>query len=345
MKLTIFFHLYKGRSGLPLSIEYIKLLYKFVPKISIDIKIYSYALSAEEVIFLKNELSMIGSKFIEISFESVPENCESEIPTLRRLKNYVEHSALDDEYIMYLHSKGASYADPIQSKNIANSSILAICAMLQELSSGSPIQDEYNCFGPFLSLGVFRRYDYMSLAYSGNFWFAKASYLNSLSFPAAPMIDSYFNRHLAEEFVGLKGDASSMFNILDESLLDQEELGQEQFVKNLREQIRLFFRASQADRSSANNKLNDQITALSTQQALYSKGRIFWSLRRRLFGNGSYLRRLKLLSYLLDIIFRWHSCELYRFYILPSHWSVLAGLSNIRKVSDMTAGNNREIFP
>ena len=345
MKLTNFFHLYKGRSGLPLSIEYLKLLKKFMPKISVAINIYTYALSAEDINFFKIQLSMIGANFSEISLQTVYEHCESEMPTLRQLKSYVKNLALDDEYIMYLHSKGASYDDPSKSKGIANSSILALCAMIQELQAGSLIGDEYKCFGPFLSLGVFRRYDYMSLAYSGNFWFARADYLDSLSFPAAPMIDSYFNRHLAEEFVGLKGDASSMFNILDESLLDQAELAQEQFVKNLREQIRLFFLASQADRGLVDNKLNAQIKALSTQQALYSKGRIFWGLRRRLFGNGSYLRRLKLLSYVLDVLFRWHSCELYRFYILPSHWSVLAGLTNIKKVSDMTVDSNGKIFP
>jgi len=345
MKLTIFFHLFKGQSGIPLSIDYIKLLYKFIPNISVGIKIYSYALSNEDVDFFRNQLVIADVNFLDISIESESKQCESEIPTLRQLQNYVKNLALDDEYIMYIHSKGASYDDPSQSKSIANSSILAICAMLQELDAGSPIQDEYECFGPFLSLGVFRRYGYMSLAYSGNFWFAKASYLNSLSFPAAPLIDAYFNRHLAEEFIGLKGDASLMFNILDESLLDQDELAQDQFVKNLRRQIRLFSLSSKMDRSLVNSKLNSQIKALSTQQSLYSKGRFFWGLRRQLFGNASFLRRLKLFSYLLDVMFRWHSCELYRFYILPTHWSVLAGIPNIGRTIDMTVDQNGVMLP
>lgn len=62
---------------------------------------------------------------------------------------------------------------------------------------------------------------------------------------------------------------------------------------------------------------------LIDQQKRYSEKRIFWKLRRFIFGNKSILRFSSFFSKVLDRATPWSQSELYRHYIGPKQFSVL----------------------
>ncbi|MBT8556440.1 hypothetical protein G6663_03925 [Polynucleobacter paneuropaeus] len=328
INITIFFHMFKGFHGADLSRYYLEMLRDHLPCNQISIIIYAYGFDHQELTDFQNLLKEKNINFLSLNIYEGSQNCKSEIPTLRRILNHIKNECNDNEFIMYLHSKGASYKDPGESKVIAECSILALAACIQEIIGGSPIQDKYKCYGSFLSLGVFRRFNIMTLAFSGNFWMAKASYLSNLDFPAGAQSEAHHNRHLAEEYLGLKATANEMFNILDFQRKFNSADEKYEFIKLLRFQINFFCSAKETFQNLANQHLNSQIDQLKKQQITYSKKRIFWGLRKYFLGNEAYIRKFKFANFMLERISPWYCCELYRAYILPSHFAGVIKLIN-----------------
>lgn len=325
--------MFRGHHGAALSKYYLAMLRDHLPCNKIEVRIYAYGFNQQELIDFKNTLTENNIFFLSLNIYTGSQHCRSEIPTMRHLVNYIKNECDGDEFIIYLHSKGSSYKEPEESKAIAECSILALAACIQEILEGSPIQEKYQCFGPFLSLGVFRRFNAMTPAYSGNFWMAKASYLSKLAFPTGAQSESYHNRHLAEEYLGRKASASEMFNILDSQVKFAIKDEQSAFIKRLRFQIKFFCNASENLQYLANDLINSQAEKLKQQQSIYSKKRIFWKFRKFIFGNDSYLRQFKLSNLMLEQISPWYCCELYRAYILPSHFSSIIKFIDIENIN------------
>lgn len=330
-RLIVYVHVYKGINGHLLAKEYISifmsLLKCFSGELSINWICYGFDVCNESDI--EGFLSELDANKLVTTVKFKP-SVASEVPTLREMVNHskdIDSSSL----MLYLHSKGASYQNQDFFRNWSIYSVCALAAVVDFVCTRTDCFDEFDAFGSFAGTGVFERYGKMTLAFSGNFWLTTAGFLSRQQVSDAWYSDLYHNRHYAESLIGLKTTSGRLFNLEDNynyySLKWHDE--NNIYDKKMNE-IQNYFEYDNRLRTSVKLYIDSFYESASSQQATYSKSRMFWSLRKWVLGNRSVLRRSNKVSKILDRIFPYFNCELYRHQNGPTHFDVAIKLSKKR---------------
>jgi hypothetical protein len=140
-----------------------------------------------------------------INSDALP--AEYELPTLVDLKNHCD-TELDESYVLYLHHKGASKVGNKKEGNIADWRNLMLYFTVSNWKECiSKLEEGYD------TVGVNWNSQNVTPHYSGNFWWARSSYIKTLPTIIRPKDNNYchqFNfknvhyRLEAEFWIGIK---------------------------------------------------------------------------------------------------------------------------------------------
>ena len=134
----------------------------------------------------------------------------NEFATLELLQNdlKIRH---DDEWIAYAHTKGVTYSDDQPVVKKSKFQISNLVNLLKIIKKNSTFREIYNAAGSDMVVGNFNPCGPSNLAFAGNIWIAKASYLKNL--PVISNKEKYLMalRFQAEAWIG-KSSKLSPFN-------------------------------------------------------------------------------------------------------------------------------------
>lgn len=122
--------------------------------------------------------------------------------TLRRLQQ-IARSSPPERLLGYAHAKGSSY-HPQARPSIHQLSDSLLTQLLVSVPQSEVLAAErsFNTFGANAALGIFEKYGLPSFHYSGNFWLARAQYLQSCRSLSDRDVSCYGRRHSAEAWIG-----------------------------------------------------------------------------------------------------------------------------------------------
>lgn len=329
--LIIYVHVYKGINGHLLAKEYVDLFLSLLRHFSgtLSINWFCYGFDKNEETDVEILLSQSVTNILLSNVKFYP-SVGSELPTIREIVNkskIIDPSTL----VLYAHSKGASYKDQAFFRNWSIYSVSALAAATDFICERTNTFDEFDAFGSFAGAGVFERYGTMTSAYSGNFWLTTAGFLSRKKVSNAWYSDLHHNRHYAESFIGLNADPSRLFNLEDNYNYYSLKRHDEKAIYDLKKyETQKFFEYDEDLRKTVNFYIDSFYESLITQQTIYSQSRVFWSLRKKCCGNRSFLRRSNKVSKILDRIFPYFNCDLYRHQLGPTHFDIANKLSRTR---------------
>lgn len=330
INVLIVVHVYKGQNGEKLAFQYVTEFLRLVKSnellISACIHFYGFDFGEQELV--KSLWHGVGLQSSRITCR-FSDKSVSEVPTLRQAIMLARGLEKKD-YILYLHSKGASYANQERFKNWSLHAVGALAAALDHIAENSALANRYSIFGSFASIGVLERFGSLIPHYSGNFWLVKAEVLAKRDASQRWYTDAFHNRHSAEAILGIAEKPENFLNLDDNyALRSQVKPNSNLVYLRIRKELAYLSKASPEALNYLDSYIASYYTHLSQQHETYSSRRLAWGLRRALFGNKSQLRRSSLLSWMLDRIVPWYQTELYRSYAGPKQYDVLNGYIDV----------------
>ncbi len=314
----LFYHHYHTDSALKSLFENFKILGKISGLIN---KIHLYAWNVhnfdQQNQIYRIILGIFKTEKICIHFSK--NNPPSENITLSYIKKTIELYPDNLDFVIYAHSKGASYRDPHLSMLVARVLLEGINAFAEYLFNDSNKLSQYNVFGVRLALGVFERYGVLKKHFSGNIWMARSKYIKGLKdfTPQELILPCY--RHQAECWIS----SSTMFKPFNGLMgIIIEELQQGVVPNIIKQNAETFSEISALDKIKIDNLLEKYIYHIVEQQSRYDSARFAWSFRKKLFGNDSFLMT-KNGRWVIERLENWERAGLYRHYYLPSHFDLV----------------------
>lgn len=322
--IVVVIHTFKGRDGQYLSYEYLRQLLILTKKRIIYFKVYIHFYGFldednEELIQLFNSLKDV--KRLSLEYEFKP-SVRSEVPTLKFTIDLSKN--LDpDCFVIYFHSKGASYEDQSYQKNWSLLSIAGLAAAIDVLHGRKDFINLYDAFGSFAAIGVLERYGQMTPHFSGNFWITTAKFLATKEIKNKWYVYSYHNRHFAEGLLGKESSPELLFNLMSNyqiNSLSRPDL--DEVYRHISNELSEMLNVSIRELEEVNGEIRNYYKTLQEQHTKYNSGRYFWSIRKYILGNNSYVRYYKIMSKILDKVFPYTNSHLYRHYSGPKHFDI-----------------------
>ena len=313
----LFYHHYHTVSALKALIENLNL---FAIEAKLITKIYFYGWNINDILQEKEICNLITSLFLpeQISLCFSKKSPKSENITLSLIKKTLQTASIDRGYVIYAHSKGASYSDPKGSMLVAQNLIETTIAFVKFFSQNPKELSDYNVFGARLSLGVFERYGYLKKAFSGNIWMARVEYIKNLRDFSSQELISSMDRHQAECWISSSPLIKPLNGLMGISSYELNRGGVRDLVL---ENIRMYSEMSKIQQLKVDDLLEKIIIGHLEQQLTYDNARFAWSFRKKIFGHNSVLtRRIGRVS---EKIESWKRVGLYRHYFLPSHFDLV----------------------
>ena len=318
-KCHIFMHYFPGESGEFRLKNYLQTLHDYckLERYDYHFTLMAYQADEEDLMKLAELRSLKTVAKVQVL---VRDQAFGELPTLNKMIELVRNVDAND-WVIYAHVKGSSYRD----KNIyLKQSICNLQCILEAVSheNFSILEKYFDAVGCNLAMGVFERYSFMNIHYSGNFFAIRANMLQK-----AMVFEEKFyspvHRHLAEKFISDIVPANKLFNLYTNYIITPDDT-LTNYNKDLFNQKMLSLcKYTEKDFTSLKRTTADIANFYYNKQVRYSVNRPFWRLRRVLFGNSSVLMRSRILVRIINLLLPWYNSELYRYNLLPDSFELL----------------------
>ena len=135
-----------------------------------------------------------------VSLLKNPEGTVNEFATLRHLQNF-SRTAPDDDWIVYIHSKGITHPAGSIARKKGTMHIKALAALLKSAERSS-YYDNYDVIGSEMNVANFFVFGPPVVSFSGNIWAAKSRYIKKLQSIGKNMCMTRWLRFDAEAWIG-----------------------------------------------------------------------------------------------------------------------------------------------